>query len=350
MITIRDVAKQSGFSITTVSIVLNDAPLARYIPVETKNQIKSTAKRLGYRPNIFARSLRSKRSHTVGVILSDITDPYCTHILKGIEVVLYQSSFVSILTDAQNDRARFERYLEMLLDRRVEGLIALANSLIVDLDILAILERHNVPTVLIGREPKSESMSAVIVDNEAGARAALEHLYGLGHRKVAFIRGPKMFADSADRWKGIRSFAQDAGLELDPRLTVDLADQYDPTTGFEGGFKLTQELLHGKRKFTAVMAYDDMTAFGVMRALAKARVKVPDDCSVIGFDDVAAASFYSPPLTTVRQPMENMGAIGVNLLVDAISASLENRPFAPVCRKVMPELRIRESTAPPPRT
>jgi LacI family transcriptional regulator len=237
----------------------------------------------------------------------------------------------------------------MLLDRRVEGLIALANSLMLDVDILAILEKRNIPTVLIGREAKAQAMSAVIVDNGAGARAALEHLYKLGHRRIAFIRGPKMFADSRERWRGIRSFAQDAGLELDPKLVVDLADLYDPAAGFEGGFKLTQKLLRRKNTFTALLAFDDMTAFGVMRALAKARMKVPDHCSVIGFDDIAAAAFYTPPLTTIRQPMENMGAIGVSILVDAISASLENRPFDPVYRKVIPELRLRESTAPPPR-
>jgi len=140
MVTIRDVAKSSGFSSTTVSIVLNDAPLARYIPVETKDHVKKIAKTLGYRPNVFARSLRSKRSNTVGVIVFDITDPYCTQILRGIELSLYQSSYVSILADAQNDRARFERYLEMVLDRRVEGMITLANSLVLDLDILAALE------------------------------------------------------------------------------------------------------------------------------------------------------------------------------------------------------------------
>lgn len=344
MVTIRDVAKTSGFSITTVSIVLNDAPLARYIPLETKNHIKKVAKKLRYRPNVFARSLRSKRSNTVGVIVFDITDPYCTHILRGIEKSLYQSSYIPILTDAQNDRTRFERYLEMLLDRRVEGLIALANSLLLDLDILAVLEKRRVPTVLIGREMKPLAMSSVIVDNVAGARAALEHLLTLGHRQIAFIRGPKMLADSRERWKGVRTFAHDSGLALDPKMIVDLADPYDPPAGIEGGYQLTQELLRRKRPFTAIMAFDDMTAFGVIRALTKSRLKVPEDCSVIGFDDVWPAAFYTPPLTTVRQPMETMGAIGVGILLDAIHASLQKQAFTPLHRKVAPELLVREST------
>ena len=123
MVTIRDVAKESGFSSTTVSIVLNNAPLARYIPTTTKKRIESAAKKLGYRPNLFARSLRSRRSHTIGVMVFDMTDPFCTLVLRGIENSLYQASYLPILTDVQNERARFERYLEMLLDRRVEALI-----------------------------------------------------------------------------------------------------------------------------------------------------------------------------------------------------------------------------------
>ena len=168
VITIRDVAKESGFSSTTVSIVLNDAPLARYIPPATKKRIEKAAKKLGYRPNLFARSLRSKRSHTVGVMVFDMTDPYCTLILRGIENSLYQSSYLPILTDVHNERSRFERYLEMLLDRRVEALIVLANWLFVDIDVLADLEKSSIPTVMIARELQTDTVSSVIVDNEMG--------------------------------------------------------------------------------------------------------------------------------------------------------------------------------------
>src|SRR6202047_3520983 len=220
VITIRDVAKESGFSSTTVSIVLNDAPLARYIPPATKKRIEKAAKKLGYRPNMFARSLRSKRSHTIGVMVFDMTDPYCTLILRGIENTLYQSSFLPILTDVHNEGSRFERYLEMLLDRRVEALIVLANWLFGDIDVLADLEKSSIPTVMIGRELQTDSVSSVIVDNEVGAYAALEHLHSLGHRKIAFIRGPKTLGDRAPPWHGVRSFAKNAGLELEPRLIV----------------------------------------------------------------------------------------------------------------------------------
>src|ERR1700755_1953528 len=135
-VTMRDVATQSGFSPATVSIVLNNAPLARYIAPTTKKRIEDTARKLGYRPNAMARFLRSKRTHSVGVMLIDITDPYCTPILRGIENSLYQGSMLSLLADAHNEPRRFERYLELLLDRRVEALIVIANWLVMDIKLL----------------------------------------------------------------------------------------------------------------------------------------------------------------------------------------------------------------------
>src|SRR6516165_4065876 len=214
-VTMRDVANSSGFSPATVSIVLNNAPLARYIAPATKKKIEEAAHKLGYRPNAMARFLRSKRTNSVGVMFFDITDPFCTPILRGIENALYQSSYVPIFADAQNQKNRFERYLEMLLEHHVEGLIVVANWLFVDIQLLADLSKRNIPAATIGWELPGDSVSSVMVDNEAGGRLALEHLYHLGHRKIAFIRGPKALIDSAPRWKGIQKFAHTAGLEID---------------------------------------------------------------------------------------------------------------------------------------
>ena len=344
MVTIRDVAKQSGFSSTTVSIVLNDAPLARYIPPVTKKRIERAAEKLGYRPNQFARSLRSKRSHTVGVMVFDMTDPYCTLVLRGIENTLYQASYLPILTDVHNERSRFERYLEMLLDRRIEGLVVLANWLFLDINLLADLEKSSIPTALIGCELKGDSMSSVIVDNELGGYLALEHLHALGHRKIAVIRGPKTLADSSPRWRGVRKCARAWGLELDSRMVVDLPESRDPLSSFEMGHKLTESLIKQKRQFTALLAFDDMTAFGAIRALGKAGLRVPEQCSVIGFDDVAASALCTPPLTTVRQPMEAMGADAVGIVLEGINCVLEKREVTAHHRKVAPELVVREST------
>jgi len=344
MVTIRDVAKESGFSSTTVSIVLNNAPLSRYIPAVTKKRIHRAAEKLGYRPNQFARSLRSKRSHTVGVMVFDMTDPYCTLVLRGIENTLYQASYLPILTDVHNERSRFERYLEMLLDRRIEGLIVVANWLFLDINLLGDLEKSSIPIAIIGCELKSDSMSSVIVDNEVGGYLSLEHLHSLGHRKIAFIRGPKALTDSAPRWRGIRNCAKNLSLELDSHLIMDLPESRDPISSFESGQKLTEDIIKQKRPFTALLAFDDMTAFGAIRALTKAGLRVPEYCSVIGFDDVAPSALCTPPLTTVRQPMEVMGASAVGIVLEGINALLEKRGGAAVHRKVAPELVLREST------
>src|ERR1700752_2573644 len=235
MVTIRDVAKESGFSSTTVSIVLNNAPLARYIPPATKKKIERAAEKLGYRPNQFARSLRSKRSHTVGVMVFDMTDPFCTMILRGIENTLYQASYLPILTDVHTEGSRFERYLEMLLDRRIEALIVIANWVFLDINLLADLEKSSIPTAMIGCELKTDSISSVIVDNELGGYLALEHLHSLGHRKIAIIRGPNAITASSPRCRGFRSFDKECGLELDSRLIVDMPESRDPVSSFENG-------------------------------------------------------------------------------------------------------------------
>jgi DNA-binding LacI/PurR family transcriptional regulator len=343
-VTLRDVAKASGVSAATVSIVLNNAPLARYIPPSTKERIERAAKKLRYRPKLASRFVGARRNRTVGVMVFDITDPFCTLILRGIENSLYQASYLPIFTDAHNQRGRFERYLEMLLARPVEGLVIVANWLFVDIELLADLEKRNIPAVMIGRELRTGSISSVMVDNEAGAHLAMEHLYSLGHRKIAFIRGPKMLGDSIPRWRGVRSFARSVGLEIDPALVVDLPDSLDPNTGFESGFKLTDELLKHKKRFTAVMAFDDMTAFGAIRGLARAGLKVPEDCSVIGFDDVIPAGLSVPSVTTVRQPMEAMGSTAVEIVLEGMNAAAEEREFAAVHRLLAPELVVRESS------
>ena len=195
---------------------MNNAPLARYIPAVTKKRIERAAQKLGYRPNQFARSLRSKRSHTVGVMVFDMTDPYCTLVLRGIENTLYQSSYLPILTDVHNERSRFERYLEMLLDRRVEGLIVLANWLFLDINLLADLEKSSVPTAMIGCELKTDSISSVIVDNEVGGYHRARASAFARPSQDRIIRGPKALTDSSPRWRGISNCAKECGLETGP--------------------------------------------------------------------------------------------------------------------------------------
>jgi LacI family transcriptional regulator len=343
-VTMRDVAKASGFSPATVSIVLNNAPLARYIAPATKKRIEDVAKKFGYRPNAMARFLRSKRSHTVGVMFFDITDPFCTPVLRGIENALYQCSYVPIFADAHNQRNRFERYLELLLDHHIEALIVVANWLFVDIQLLADLNKRNISAATIGWELPGDTVSSVMVDNETGGRLAIQHLHQLGHRKIAFIRGPKRVVDAAPRWRGIQKYAHAASLDIDPALIAQLPDSLDPNSSFEGGQRLTEELLQKKKRFTALLAFDDMTAIGAIRALTKAGVKVPEQCSVVGFDDVQLSSLVVPSLTTVRQPLESMGNLAVNIVMEGVNARLEKQDWSIVRHSVSPELVIRDST------
>ena len=249
--------------------------------------------------------------------------------------------------DIQNDRARFKRYVRMLLERQVEGLIALGNSVYPEHELLQILQECRTPIVLIGRQLENEVLSSVTGDNEYGAGLVVEHLYSLGHRKMAFIRGPAPFIDSSQRWTGTVKCAGQLDLPLDQSLIVDLNLQ---NAGHEGGHQLTRHLLQTGKTFTALVAYDDLTAFGAIRALSEAGIHVPRDCSVTGYDDVANSTFYNPSLTTIHQDMEIQGSAGVEILLDelkAIGNGGDSNRATSVHRRIVPWLVVRESTAPP---
>jgi len=345
VVTIQDVARESGVSVTTVSVILNKAHQARYIPAQTKNRVKEVVKKLGYHRNLIASSLRSKRSRTFGVLVFDITDPYCTEILKGIEGALYRYGYVPILMDAQNDRGRFNRAVETLLERRIDGLIAVAvaNFLNLGPDSLKPLVERGIPVVSVGRRLATPA-SSVFTDYKAGTRCALEHLYTLGHREIAFIKGPKDLIDTEQRWNGIEEFAKAALLELNPRLIVQIKGR---NSSYQEGFELTEELLRRQRHFTALMAFDDITAFGAISALSNAGLRVPQECSVIGFDDIPEAAFYNPPLTTVSQALALQGSLSVEVLVQSVRSVGQKKKLTAVYRTVAPKLVVRRTTMTP---
>jgi LacI family transcriptional regulator len=342
MVTIRELAKECGYSASTVSMVLNNRPLAKYIPADTKSHIRQIADEMKYHPNIFAQSLRANRSYTVGVMVFDITDPYCTYTLRGIENKLNAASIAFLLFDAQNKRERFHRNLEVMLQRRVDGLILVANSVQTDPSVLESIYIPQVPVVVIGRELEGlEFASTVIVNNQRGGYMALEHLYRLGHRNIAFIRGPKTIADSFLRWEGIMKFAKEVALKIPREALLDLTQV--PTTPAEGLAAVKSLVARGRRRFTAVLAFDDMTALGVIRGLTESGLEVPQECSVIGFDDIDAAGYYNPPLTTIRQPMLRMGEEAASALLDRINS--RNTKKAQVVHRVLePELVVRKSS------
>jgi LacI family transcriptional regulator len=338
-----DVARASGYSASSVSIVLNDAPLAENLNPRTRRRIRETAERLGYRPHVFARSLRTQRSNTIGVIVFDMSDPFCTLILRGIDKHLQPAGFLPIVMDAHNDRDRFERYLEMAVERRVEGLVVVANWLFVSIDALKNLAQDRLPTVVVGRDLHRSGVRSVLVDNERGGYLALRHLYEMGHRKVNFLLGPKQLSDSSRRWVGMKRFAVEAGIEIARPRVLQLPGLSDPLTGFSSGAELTGRWLRNGQKFTAIAAFDDMTAFGAIRGLNNHGRKVPEDCSVIGFDDVPMAELSTPSLTTIRQPMEHMGRYAAEVVGNQISMGSLRRE-AEALKLLAPELVMRQST------
>ncbi len=325
-VTLADVARATGFSPSTVSLVLNEAPLSRYIPAKTKKKITDAATRLGYRPNVFARSLRSQRSHTIGVLVIDLADPFCTLILQGIERKLLPTAYLPIVMDAHNQPQQMERYLEMMVERRVEGLITVANWLLFDISLLEEIDEQQIPAIVVGRDLGSPTINSVLVDNEAGGYAAIKHLYDLGHREIAIVRGPRRVADSRIRWQGIRRFARESGLRLNPSLVHELPGTTGSNSGFEGGLRLTNNLIQSGERFTAILAFDDLTAYGAIRALSEAGRRVPEDCSVIGFDDIPAAALSTPALSTIQQPMSEMGEYAAAYILKHLERSEGGQP------------------------
>jgi LacI family transcriptional regulator, galactose operon repressor len=330
-ITLKSVAKHVGLSAGTVSAVLNDAPSAKHIPRATRERIIAAARKLDYRPNFFAQSLRRQRTFTIGVIAHEIGDGYSSSIIAGIEDSARQRGYFFVTGIHRHDFELFEKYSKLLLQRGAEGIISLDFNLAHSLP---------VPAVAIPGHTSNEGVTNIVLDHRHAAELALRHLVELGHRKISFLRGHPDSADSQSRWTAVQEVAQEIGLELDPELVIQiLSTDSSPSLGYPYG----KELIERKRPFTALFAYNDISAIGAIRAFREAGLQVPRDVSVVGFDDVPAAAFHYPSLTTVRQPLRRMGELAVEMLVARIEGGQEFvRELA-----VQPEIVVRESTAPP---
>lgn len=320
-------------------MVLNKA--GRRIPPATHRLVEDAARRLGYSPNLQARSLRSKRTHSIGVLVFDITDPYCGLIVRGIENSLEASGYMSVISDLQNSPRRLHNCLQMLVGRRVDGIIAIANPVLFGIDLSSALRQFQVSAVVIGSEPANGCYGSVIANNAHGTREAFNHLYELGHREIAVIKGPKAMSDSRPRWAGILDCARAKGIRIDRSLIVEIRG--DNST-YEEGYALTERLLSGTKPFTALIAFDDLTAFAAIGALSNAGRRIPEDCSVIGFDDIPGAAFYNPPLTTLRQHLEEQGGIGAEMMRTLLNAEPGSEREV-VHKKIEPHLVVRKSTA-----
>jgi LacI family transcriptional regulator len=343
-ITLLDIARACGFSVSTVSIVLNKTPLSRNVAATTQQQIRAMAQQLGYHPDAFARSLRSRHSQTIGVLAYDLSDPYCIPVVRGIQAGLQPANYLPLLMDAQTQRGQFDSYLKMILERRAEGVIVIASWIFDEANLLRDIEKNNVPIVIVSRDLAVCGVSSVLVDNEAGGALAMRHLVELGHRRIAVIRGPEELFDSAPRWAGVQSVAAEANIPFNERLIFQLPGLEDPASSFEGGLDCAQQMLASGHTFTAVLAFDDLTALGVVRGLTGAGVQVPKDCSVVGFDDVLPAAVATPSITTIRQPLKEMGLLAAEWMLESVETREQESVQKPRLYKAQPELVRRMST------
>jgi DNA-binding LacI/PurR family transcriptional regulator len=324
---LKQLADYLGLNPTTVSVVLNDVP-GRSIPQATRDRIKAAAKKFNYQPSLLARSLRNRRTFTIGILVPELGDGYHTQVMSGIGDHLMEAGYFYFTAHHRHRKDLVEEYSQMLLGRGAEALIAIDTALEHD---------YSVPVAAVAGHRIINGVTNVVLDHRFAAQLTLTHLHSLGHRDIAFIRGQSFSSDSAGRWNSIVAAAAELGITIHPGLVVQLdRDISSP----ELGYPVVQRLLSGGRTFTALVAFNDMSALGAIRALQDVGLSVPRDVSVIGFDDIKVASFNNPRLTTIRQPLSNMGRIAAQCVLSQLNGS---EPFRKVIM-VEPELVAREST------
>ena len=324
---LKQLADYLGLNPTTVSVVLNDVP-GRSIPQATRDRIKAAAKKFNYQPSLLARSLRNRRTFTIGILVPELGDGYHTQVMSGIGDHLMEAGYFYFTAHHRHRKDLVEEYSQMLLGRGAEALIAIDTALEHD---------YSVPVAAVAGHRLISGVTNVVLDHRFAAQLTLTHLHSLGHRDIAFIRGQSFSSDSAGRWNNIVAAAQELGITIHPGLVVQLdRDISSP----ELGYPVVQQLLSSGRTFTALVAFNDMSAIGAIRALQDVGLSVPRDVSVIGFDDIKVAAFNNPRLTTIRQPLSNMGRIAAQCVLSQLNGS---EPFRKMIM-VEPELAVREST------
>ena len=333
--TISDVAERAGVSTATVSRVL--AGIGRSRP-DTSAAVIAAVEALGYRPSGVARSLRMQRTRTFGLIVSDIQNPFFPELVQAADDAARALDYSILLGSAAFDEKRAVHYLDLMVDRRVDGLIV-ASSQVSDASWQWLLASP-VPVIVVNVEPPDRGVAAIASDNEGGSRLAVEHLVELGHRRIGYIRGPQSFTAAAPRLHAFQRACADAGLRPDDLPILRGEGQV------ESGELAAAQMLDQAPWVTAIACYNDLTAIGALRALRAAGRRVPEDVSVVGFDDIAAASWVVPALTTVSQPKAEMGRLAVEYLVRALEGGAPQP--VPEVRRLPLSLRVRESTGPVP--
>ena len=331
-ISLRTLGEYLNLSPATISLVLNNAPGVRSIPQETRDRVIEAAAKFDYRPSFYARSLRKRQTLTVGVLVPELSDSYSTQVLSGVEEHLIEEGYFYLTASHRRKPDLIEEYPRMLMDRSVEGFILIDT----------ILEKNvmNVPIVAVAGHHRLEGVTNVVLDQRRAAELTLRHLYQLGHRKIAFMRGGSHSSDADDRWNCLMAVARDLKLVVSPELTVQL---YSKASTPELGFEPTNELIQRGGDFTALVCFNDVAAIGAIRAFVNHGLQVPTDVSVVGFDDIQSAAFHNPSLTTIRQPLHQMGTVASRILLQRIRGQATFPELIPI----HPELVIRESTSPP---
>jgi len=334
--TIRDVAQKAGVSTATVSRVL--AGIGNPKP-DTAAAVMAAVEQLEYRPSGVARSLRMKRTRTLGLIVTDIQNPFFPELVQAADQAARDLGYSIILGSAAYDEHRAVEYLDLMVDRRVDGLIIASSQ--VSGESWRWLATSPVPVVVVNAEPAvGVPVTVITSDNEGGGRMAAEHLMGLGHRRLAYIRGDETFTADVPRVAGFRAACRRGGIPEGDLVEI------RGDAGFEGGERAATNLLSSGAGVTGIACHNDLTAIGALRALRSARVRVPAVVSIIGCDDIAAASWVVPSLTTVGQQKAEMGSKAVQHLATALDDP--DHAGEPETIRVPMVLHVRESTGPAP--
>jgi LacI family transcriptional regulator len=304
---IKDVAREAGVSTATVSHVINNS---RFVSAETRARVLRAIEKFDYYPNAQARSLASGRSHMLGVLVSDVANPFFPEVVKSIEAAAFERGYDLLLLNTNYDADRTSNYVRRLIQRKVAGVALMTSEL--DSHLIEELARRRVCVVFLDLGSKGECMSNLIVDYEVGIDEAVRHLVQLGHRRIAYIGGPERLRSAARRLKAFReSFARQLPQEAAPTL-------YEGDFRLEGGRRAACEMLSAGKPPTAVVVANDMMALGVLQECRAAGLRIPHDISIVGFDDIAFASLSDPPLTTVCLPRAELGRKAVEALFVSI--------------------------------
>ena len=331
MPTMREVAHRAQVSTTTVSHVINNT---RYVSDDVRSRVVHAMQELGYRPNALARSLRRGKTFTIGLILPDSANPFFAEIGRHIEAAAFHSGYNVILCNTEGEYEREQIYVDLLIKKQVDGFIFVAAG--DKSESLQSLLKENILVVLIDRQIPGTNVDVVLTANRQGGYLATQYLVGLGHTRIAFLAGPSNVHPSAERKTGYLQALQDEGLFRDDRLIAAGNFRVD------SGHKIVRDLLTLEEPPTAIFCANDLMAIGAIRAAGEKGLRVPENISIVGFDDIELASYTTPALTTIRQPISLMAKNAVGLLIERTKENIK----PPRIITLENELIIRDSTGP----